>query len=167
MLLKVGPFKTFRRKTLYISPSYKLVLHQMYHNKVMNNMDICRMAKTIIRCGIINILNFNSIGSNRNCRSKLHILHLHQSTAIRVQVCGKQRRGDRRVPRVYFRRLLRPLRAISKDSKTPRNRRGSSSVKIMKVVIRVRFPDNHTLEATFHPSETTQSLISLLNKVIA
>ncbi|XP_058778914.1 plant UBX domain-containing protein 1 [Vicia villosa] len=39
--------------------------------------------------------------------------------------------------------------------------------KITKAVIRVRFPDNHTLEATFHPSETIQSLIDLLNKVIA
>ncbi|KAG5082800.1 hypothetical protein JHK84_052838 [Glycine max] len=34
-------------------------------------------------------------------------------------------------------------------------------------VIRVRFPDNHTLEVTFHPSETIQSLIDLLTKVIA
>ncbi|XP_034705619.1 plant UBX domain-containing protein 1 isoform X1 [Vitis riparia] len=34
-------------------------------------------------------------------------------------------------------------------------------------VIRVRFPDNHTLEATFHPSETLQSLVDLLMKVIA
>ncbi|KAL2320236.1 hypothetical protein Fmac_029205 [Flemingia macrophylla] len=36
-----------------------------------------------------------------------------------------------------------------------------------KAVIRVRFPDNITLEATFHPSETFQSLIDLLTKVIA
>ncbi|KAL8264815.1 hypothetical protein R6Q59_022945 [Mikania micrantha] len=34
-------------------------------------------------------------------------------------------------------------------------------------VIRVRFPDNHTLEATFHPSETIQSLIDLLMKALA
>ncbi|XP_004489578.1 plant UBX domain-containing protein 1 isoform X2 [Cicer arietinum] len=39
--------------------------------------------------------------------------------------------------------------------------------RITKSVIRVRFPDNHTLEATFHPSETIQSLIDVLNKVIA
>lgn len=39
--------------------------------------------------------------------------------------------------------------------------------RITKAVIRVRFPDNHTLEATFHPSETIQSLIDLLKKVIA
>uniref|UniRef100_A0A803QL91 UBX domain-containing protein n=1 Tax=Cannabis sativa TaxID=3483 RepID=A0A803QL91_CANSA len=39
--------------------------------------------------------------------------------------------------------------------------------KITKSVIRVRFPDNHTLEATFHPSETIQSLVDLLSKVIA
>ncbi|KAJ0447305.1 putative UBX domain, Ubiquitin-like domain superfamily [Helianthus annuus] len=39
--------------------------------------------------------------------------------------------------------------------------------RITKAVIRVRFPDNHTLEATFHPSETLQSLIDLLMKVLA
>ncbi|XP_076946657.1 plant UBX domain-containing protein 1-like [Bidens hawaiensis] len=38
---------------------------------------------------------------------------------------------------------------------------------ITKAVVRVRFPDNHTLEATFHPSETMQSLIDLLVKVVA
>ncbi|KAK9108394.1 hypothetical protein Syun_024405 [Stephania yunnanensis] len=39
--------------------------------------------------------------------------------------------------------------------------------RITKAVIRVRFPDNYTLEATFHPSETLQSLVDLLKKVIA
>ncbi|KAF3444500.1 hypothetical protein FNV43_RR14192 [Rhamnella rubrinervis] len=38
--------------------------------------------------------------------------------------------------------------------------------RITKVTIRVRFPDNHTLETTFHPSETIQSLVDLLMKVI-
>ncbi|KAK4367393.1 hypothetical protein RND71_011185 [Anisodus tanguticus] len=37
---------------------------------------------------------------------------------------------------------------------------------ITKAVIRVRFPDNYTLEATFHPSETIQRLLDLLMKVI-
>ncbi|KAL8151008.1 hypothetical protein V2J09_020816, partial [Rumex salicifolius] len=36
-----------------------------------------------------------------------------------------------------------------------------------KAVIRVRFPDNHTFEATFHPSETIQNLVDLLKKVVA
>ncbi|KAK6155258.1 hypothetical protein DH2020_009506 [Rehmannia glutinosa] len=36
-----------------------------------------------------------------------------------------------------------------------------------QAVIRVRFPDNHTLEVTFHPSETIQSLVDILNKVVA
>ena len=36
-----------------------------------------------------------------------------------------------------------------------------------QAVIRVRFPDNHTVEATFDPSETIQSLIDLVAKVIA
>ncbi|KAK7266886.1 hypothetical protein RIF29_19546 [Crotalaria pallida] len=39
--------------------------------------------------------------------------------------------------------------------------------RITKAVIRVRFPDNHTLEVTFHPSETIRSLVDLLTKVIA
>ncbi|XP_061988730.1 plant UBX domain-containing protein 1 [Rosa rugosa] len=39
--------------------------------------------------------------------------------------------------------------------------------RITKAVIRVRFPDNATLEATFHPSETIQSLVDLLMKVVA
>lgn len=39
--------------------------------------------------------------------------------------------------------------------------------KITKAVVRVRFPDNQTLEATFHSSETIQSLVDLLMKVIA
>jgi tether containing UBX domain for GLUT4 len=38
---------------------------------------------------------------------------------------------------------------------------------VFQAGIRVRFPDNHTLEATFQPSDTIQSLIDLLNKVIA
>ncbi|XWS32678.1 hypothetical protein CRYUN_Cryun22dG0010500 [Craigia yunnanensis] len=39
--------------------------------------------------------------------------------------------------------------------------------RVTKAVIRVRFPDNHTLEVTFHPSETVQSLVDLITKVIA
>ncbi|KAF8365110.1 hypothetical protein HHK36_032853 [Tetracentron sinense] len=39
--------------------------------------------------------------------------------------------------------------------------------RITKAVIRVRFPDNFTLEAKFHPSESFQSLVDLLMKVIA
>lgn len=37
----------------------------------------------------------------------------------------------------------------------------------VQAVIRVRFPDNYTLEAKFHPSDTVQSLMDLLMKVIA
>ncbi|GAB4847932.1 Plant UBX domain-containing protein 1, variant 2 [Ancistrocladus abbreviatus] len=39
--------------------------------------------------------------------------------------------------------------------------------RMTKAVIRVRFPDNNTLEATFHPSESIQSLVDLLKKVVA
>ncbi|CAK9161725.1 unnamed protein product [Ilex paraguariensis] len=39
--------------------------------------------------------------------------------------------------------------------------------RITKAVIRIRFPDNHTLEVSFHPSETIQILVDLLMKVVA
>uniref|UniRef100_A0A2P2KDT1 Plant UBX domain-containing protein 1 isoform X1 n=1 Tax=Rhizophora mucronata TaxID=61149 RepID=A0A2P2KDT1_RHIMU len=39
--------------------------------------------------------------------------------------------------------------------------------RITKAVMRVRFPDNHTLEVVFHPSEKIQSLVDLLMKVVA
>ncbi|OAY29585.1 hypothetical protein MANES_15G156400v8 [Manihot esculenta] len=39
--------------------------------------------------------------------------------------------------------------------------------RVTKAVIRVRFPDNHTLEVAFLPSEKIQSLFDLLVKVIA
>lgn len=38
--------------------------------------------------------------------------------------------------------------------------------KIHKAVIRVRFPDDYTLEATFHPSEPVQSLVDLMKEVL-
>ncbi|KAB2602584.1 tether containing UBX domain for GLUT4-like [Pyrus ussuriensis x Pyrus communis] len=37
--------------------------------------------------------------------------------------------------------------------------------KITKAVIRVRFPDNRTVDATFHPSDKIQSLVDYLRKV--
>ncbi|XP_017613219.1 plant UBX domain-containing protein 1-like [Gossypium arboreum] len=39
--------------------------------------------------------------------------------------------------------------------------------RVTKAVIRVRFPDNHTLEVTFHPSETIQCLYDLIMRVIS
>lgn len=39
--------------------------------------------------------------------------------------------------------------------------------KFTKAVIRVRFPDNHTLEVNFHPSETMQSLVDFLKRVLS
>ncbi|KAB2636380.1 tether containing UBX domain for GLUT4-like [Pyrus ussuriensis x Pyrus communis] len=38
---------------------------------------------------------------------------------------------------------------------------------ITRAVIGVRFPDNRTVEATFHPSDKIQSLVDYLRKVIA
>ncbi|KAF9600264.1 hypothetical protein IFM89_005850 [Coptis chinensis] len=50
-----------------------------------------------------------------------------------------------------------------------KKRRVMSSMEahIAKAIIRVRFPDNYTLQVKFHPSETLQSLIDVLAKVIA
>ncbi|XP_050234608.1 plant UBX domain-containing protein 1 [Mercurialis annua] len=39
--------------------------------------------------------------------------------------------------------------------------------RMTKAVIRVRFPDNHTLEVEFHPSEKIQNLFDLLMKAVA
>ncbi|EPS59411.1 hypothetical protein M569_15397, partial [Genlisea aurea] len=39
--------------------------------------------------------------------------------------------------------------------------------KASRVTMRVRFPDNHTVEASFHSSETIQSLVDLVSQVIA
>ncbi|CAI0456762.1 unnamed protein product [Linum tenue] len=39
--------------------------------------------------------------------------------------------------------------------------------KVTKAVIRVRFPDNHTLEMPFQSSEKLQSLLDILTKVVA
>uniref|UniRef100_A0A1D1YU07 Tether containing UBX domain for GLUT4 n=1 Tax=Anthurium amnicola TaxID=1678845 RepID=A0A1D1YU07_9ARAE len=39
--------------------------------------------------------------------------------------------------------------------------------RITKAIIRVRFPDSYVLEAKFHPSETIQSLMDLIIKVVA
>ncbi|XP_028772400.1 plant UBX domain-containing protein 1 isoform X2 [Neltuma alba] len=65
------------------------------------------------------------------------------------------------------------LLATKKDDKFLKTRKireaeeAARRSRITKTVIRVRFPDNHTLEAAFHPSETLQSLVDLLTKVIA
>ncbi|KAB5521003.1 hypothetical protein DKX38_025322 [Salix brachista] len=40
-------------------------------------------------------------------------------------------------------------------------------IKCPRVVIRVRFPDKHTLEVAFHSAEKIQSLFDLLKKVVA
>ncbi|CAL5370462.1 unnamed protein product [Camellia sinensis] len=68
----------------------------------------------------------------------------------------------------YYRTL--PNRKEDKFLKTRKIREAEEAArrsKITKAVMRVQFPDNCTLEGTFHPSETIQSLIDLLKKVIA
>ncbi|ESQ32743.1 hypothetical protein EUTSA_v10004822mg [Eutrema salsugineum] len=65
------------------------------------------------------------------------------------------------------------LLATKKEDKSLKTRKlreaeeAARRAKLTKAVIRVRFPDNHTLEATFHPSEKIQCLIDLLKRVVA
>ncbi|XP_015063273.1 plant UBX domain-containing protein 1 isoform X2 [Solanum pennellii] len=71
-------------------------------------------------------------------------------------------------PEDYYRLL--GTKKEEKHLKTKKIREAEEAVRrarITKAVIRVRFPDNYILEATFHPSETIKSLLDLLVKVIA
>ncbi|KAF7112318.1 hypothetical protein RHSIM_RhsimUnG0241300 [Rhododendron simsii] len=71
-------------------------------------------------------------------------------------------------PEDYYRIL--GTRKEDKFLKTRKFREAEEAARrsrITKAVIRVRFPDNYTLEATFHPSEAIQSLVDLLKKVVA
>lgn len=64
------------------------------------------------------------------------------------------------------------IMSIKKEDKVLKTRkiRGAEEASLKsrrtKAVIRVRFPDNHTLEATFDPSEAIQSLVDLLKRVV-
>ncbi|KAM3364063.1 plant UBX domain-containing protein 1 [Capsicum galapagoense] len=71
-------------------------------------------------------------------------------------------------PEDYYRLL--GTKKEEKHLKTKKIREAEEAARrarITKAVIRVRFPDNYILEATFHPSEKIQSLLDLLMKVIA
>lgn len=71
-------------------------------------------------------------------------------------------------PTDYYR-----LVASKKEDKSLKTRKlreaeeAARRAKLTKAVMRVRFPDNHTLEATFHPSEKIQCLIDLVKRVLA
>ncbi|KAF5177385.1 Plant ubx domain-containing protein [Thalictrum thalictroides] len=71
-------------------------------------------------------------------------------------------------PEDYFRMLN--TKKEDKFLKTRKIREAEQAARrsrATKAIIRVRFPDNYTLEGKFHPSETFQSLIDLLMKAIA
>ncbi|XP_058098370.1 plant UBX domain-containing protein 1 [Magnolia sinica] len=71
-------------------------------------------------------------------------------------------------PEDYYRMLA--SKKEDKYLKTRKIREAEEAARrsrITKAVIRVRFPDNYTLEATFDPSERIQSLVDLLAKVVA
>ncbi|VVB04197.1 unnamed protein product [Arabis nemorensis] len=65
------------------------------------------------------------------------------------------------------------LLATKKEDKSLKTRKlreaeeAARRAKLTKAVIRIRFPDNHTFEATFHPSEKIHCLIDLLKRVVA
>lgn len=69
----------------------------------------------------------------------------------------------------YFR--LMSTRKEDKHLKTRKIREAEEATRRSKItkqaVIRVRFPDNYTLEASFHASEAIQSLVDLLTKAVA
>ncbi|CAM8980621.1 unnamed protein product [Rhodiola kirilowii] len=71
-------------------------------------------------------------------------------------------------PADYFR-----ISATKKEDKFLKTRKireaeeAARRSRITKSTIKVRFPDNITLETTFNPSETCQSLMDLLSKAIA
>ncbi|MBA0630541.1 hypothetical protein Godav_002630, partial [Gossypium davidsonii] len=54
-----------------------------------------------------------------------------------------------------------------KTRKTREAEEAARRSRVTKAVIRVRFPDNHTLEVTFHPSEAIQCLYDLIMKMIS
>ncbi|CAL9040048.1 plant UBX domain-containing protein 1-like [Musa acuminata AAA Group] len=65
---------------------------------------------------------------------------------------------------------LMSSRAESQIMKTQKMREAeavASRERLTKAVIRVRFPDDYILEAKFQPSETIQTLVNLLVKVVA
>ncbi|KAH8498889.1 hypothetical protein H0E87_017707 [Populus deltoides] len=68
----------------------------------------------------------------------------------------------------YYRLL--PTKKVDKYLKTKQIREAEEAARrsrITKTAIRIRFPDNHTLEVVFHPSEKIQSLFDLLSRVLA
>ncbi|KAJ0230509.1 Plant UBX domain-containing protein 1 [Hirschfeldia incana] len=71
-------------------------------------------------------------------------------------------------PTDYYR-----LVASKKEDKSLKTRKlreaeeAARRAKLTKAVMRVRFPDNHTLEVTFHPSEKIQCLIDLVKRALA
>lgn len=66
--------------------------------------------------------------------------------------------------------LLMSTKKEDKYLKTRKIREAEAAARrsrITKAVIRIRFPDGHTLEATFHPSEHLESIFDLLKRVLA
>ncbi|TQE13946.1 hypothetical protein C1H46_000577 [Malus baccata] len=72
-------------------------------------------------------------------------------------------------PEDYY-RIQRPRQQEDKLLKTQKIREAEDAKRrstITKAVIRVRFPDNRTVEATFHPADKIQSLLDYMRKVVA
>ncbi|KAL8124248.1 plant UBX domain-containing protein 1-like [Apium graveolens] len=71
-------------------------------------------------------------------------------------------------PADYY-RVLGPKKQdnVLKTRKIREAEEAARRSRITKAIIRVRFPDNHTLEVTFYPSETIQLLFDFLKQVLA
>ncbi|CAA6664167.1 unnamed protein product [Spirodela intermedia] len=68
----------------------------------------------------------------------------------------------------YYRTVSTKIRdQFLKTRKIREAESAARRARITKAIIRVKFPDNYVLEATFRPSETIQSLIDLLLKAVA
>ncbi|KAF5479759.1 hypothetical protein F2P56_000552 [Juglans regia] len=100
------------------------------------------------------------------CSKHQQLLHHHMKCPI---VQRRQMTSMSLLLRIIIEFQLLKRKFTDKFLKTRKIREAEEAArkpKITKAVIRVRFPDHHTLEVTFHASETIQSLVDLLKKVV-
>lgn len=108
--------------------------------------------------------------AKQKCGREIRVFETSPASSMPNDVSGGEEPDDfyEFTAEDYYRTL--PNRKEDKFLKTRKIREAEEAArrsKITKAVMKVQFPDNCTLEGTFHPSETIQSLIDLLKKVIA
>ncbi|KAF5479760.1 hypothetical protein F2P56_000552 [Juglans regia] len=99
------------------------------------------------------------------CSKHQQLLHHH----MKCPIVRRQMTSMSLLLRIIIEFQLLKRKFTDKFLKTRKIREAEEAArkpKITKAVIRVRFPDHHTLEVTFHASETIQSLVDLLKKVV-